>query len=384
MPQANDSASRTADKLLFTPGPITTSPTVKQAMLRDVGSRDTEFIEAVRDIRRRLVALGQAGEDEYTCILMQGSGTCGLESVLASTIPPGGKILVAVNGAYGRRVVTMTQMLGIALEVLEFAEDQPVDPAAVADKLADDPAITHVCVAHCETTTGIMNPLKAIGEVVAAADKVFFVDAMSCFGAVETNLAGCHVDYLVSSANKCIEGVPGFSFIIAKLDTLKKTAGWARSLTMDLLAQYEGLEKNGQFRFTPPTSSLLAFHQALLELEAEGGAAGRGKRYRENFRVLIEGMTEMHFRPYLKPEHMGYIITTFHYPDDANFDFEKFYRRLSDRGFVIYPGKLTQAACFRIGNIGRISPDDVRALLGAIKDTMHEMNVATLTNDSTQ
>jgi len=378
MPQANEPNPAGKDKLLFTPGPLTTSETVKQAMLRDVGSRDTEFIAAVRDIRRRLVAIGEASEDEYTAILMQGSGTCGLESVVASTIPPGGKLLVAVNGAYGKRVVKMTEMLGVAVEALEFPEDCPVDPAAVADKLAADEAITHVCVAHCETTTGIMNPLKAIGDVVAAAGKVFFVDAMSCFGAVATNLADCHVDYLVSSANKCIEGVPGFSFILAKLDTLKSTRGWARSLTMDLLAQYEGLEANGQFRFTPPTSSLMAFHQALLELEAEGGVAGRAKRYRENFRVLMEGMTAMGFRPYLMPEHMGYIITAFHYPDDANFDFEELYSRLSEAGYVIYPGKLTQAACFRIGNIGRIFPDDVRALLGAIQSTIQEMNVTTL------
>ncbi len=375
MSQANDSASRPADKLLFTPGPITTSDTVKQAMLRDVGSRDIEFIEAVRDIRRRLVAVGQVSEDEYTTILQQGSGSCGLESVLASTIPPGGKILVAVNGAYGKRVVTMAEMLKIDVAAIEFAEDVPVCPDSVARTLAADPAITHVCATHCETTTGIMNPLAAIGDVVAAAGKVFFVDAMSCFGAVETNLAECHVDYLVSSANKCIEGVPGFSFIIAKIDTLKQTSGWSRSLTMDLHAQYTGLEANGQFRFTPPTSSLLAFHQALLELEAEGGVAGRGARYKENFDVLMAGMTEMGFRAYLKPELMGYIITTFHYPTDPNFDFEKFYSRLSELGFVIYPGKLTQAACFRIGNIGRISPDDVRALLGAIRDTISEMDI---------
>ena len=384
MPQANDSASRTADKLLFTPGPITTSPTVKQAMLRDVGSRDIEFIATVGDIRRRLLAVGEASEDDYTCILMQGSGTCGLESVVASTIPPDGKLLVAVNGAYGRRVVTMTRMLGIAVEAVEFAEDQPVDPVAVADTLAADGGITHVCVTHCETTTGIMNPLQAIGDVVAEAGKVFFVDAMSCFGAVPTNLADCRVDYLVSSANKCIQGLPGFSFILAKLATLKATRGWARSLTMDLLAQYEGLEANGQFRFTPPTSSLLAFHQALLELEAEGGVPARARRYEENFRVLTEGMTAMGFRPYLKPEHMGHIITTFHYPDDPAFDFEQFYRRLSDRGYVIYPGKLTQAACFRIGNIGHIFADDVRALLAAIRQTVCDMNITTLKTTPSQ
>ena len=366
------------DKVLFTPGPLTTSRTVKQAMLRDLGSRDVEFIDTVRDIRRRLVGLGEVDESTYTCILQQGSGTFGLESVIASTIPQGGKMLVAVNGAYGKRVVKITQMLGIDVDVLEYPENVPIKPADIEAKLAADSAITHVSVTHCETTAGIMNPVQAVGEIVAKHGKVYFVDAMSCFGSVPTNLTDCHIDYLVSSANKCVEGLPGFSFILARIDTLKTTAGWSRSLTMDLFAQWEGLEKNGQFRFTPPTASLLAFHQALLELEAEGGVAARGARYQENFRVLMDGMKGMGFRAYLCDEDMGHIITTFHYPRDEAFDFEQFYSRLSDQGYVIYPGKLTEAACFRIGNIGRVFPEDVRALLAAIERTLKEMNVTTI------
>ena len=370
--------SGSADKRLFTPGPLTTSRTVKQAMLRDLGSRDVEFIAAVRDIRRRLVALGGVSESDYTCVLQQGSGTFGLESVVASTIPADGKMLASVNGAYGHRVVKMARILGIDVEVLEYPENTPINAADIDAKLAEDPAITHVEVTHCETTAGIMNPIKEIGEVVAKHGKVYFVDAMSSFGAIPVNLADCHIDYLVSSANKDIEGVPGFSFILAKLDTLKSTEGCSRSLTMDLFAQYQGLETNGQFRFTPPTHSLLAYHQALLELEAEGGVEARGRRYQENFRTLLAGMREMGFRPYLAEEHMGCIITTYHYPRDENFDFEQFYRRLSDQGYVIYPGKLTQAPCFRLGNIGRLFPQDMRDLLSAIERTLKDMNVTTI------
>jgi len=366
------------DKRLFTPGPLTTSRTVKQAMLRDLGSRDVEFIAAVRDIRCRLVALGGVSESDYTCVLQQGSGTFGLESVVAATIPPDGKMLVAVNGAYGHRVVKMARVLGIDVEVLEYPENMPISAADIDAKLAEDAAITHVEVTHCETTTGIMNPIKDVGAVVAKHKKVYFVDAMSSFGAIPTNLAECHIDYLVSSANKDIEGVPGFSFILAKLDTLKATEGWSRSLTMDLFAQYQGLEANGQFRFTPPTHSLLAYHQALLELEAEGGVEARGRRYQENFRTLLAGMVEMGFRPYLAEEHMGCIITTYHYPRDANYDFEKFYRSLSEAGYVIYPGKLTQEKCFRLGNIGRLFPQDMRDLLSAIERTLKDMNVTTI------
>ena len=372
MPNAIASAN---DKLLFTPGPLTTSSTVKQAMLRDLGSRDFAFIELVRDIRRRLVDLGEVGEDAYTAIPMQGSGTFGLEAVLSSTIPPDGKLLTVVNGAYGRRIVQMAQVLKIPTVVLEVAENQPPRPADVDNMLAGDSAITHVCVAHCETTTGIINPVMAIGEVVHCHKRRYFVDAMSSFGAVPLDLGAAHVDYLVSSANKCIEGVPGFAFVIARLDALTQTAGYARSLSLDLLAQYKGLEANGQFRFTPPTHSLLAFHQALLELTTEGGVVGRGERYRTNYETLVAGMRALGFAEYLAPEDQGYIITSFRYPNHANFRFEDFYERLNARNFVIYPGKVSDADCFRIGNIGRIFPADVQNLLAAIRSVLGEMDI---------
>ncbi len=368
------SAMTTAqDKLLFTPGPLTTSRAVKQAMLRDLGSRDYEFIALVRDIRRRLVALGEVTEEEYTAIPMQGSGTFGLEAVLASTIPPNGKLLVIVNGAYGWRVVQMAQVLRIATVVYELSEDQQPDPAQIDARLALDSAITHVCVAHCETTTGIFNPITAIGEVVQRYGRTYFVDAMSSFGAVPLNLAEAGIDYLVSSANKCIEGVPGFAFVLARKAALLATAGYARSLSFDLLAQYQGFEQNGQFRFTPPTHALLAFHQALLELAAEGGVAGRAARYRANYEIVLRGMGELGFSPYLPLTDQGYIITSFRYPTHPAFDFDGFYRRLNERGFAIYPGKVSNADCFRIGHIGRLFVADMQNLVAAIRDVKAEM-----------
>ncbi len=365
--------STAQDKLLFTPGPLTTSRGVKQAMLRDLGSRDYEFIALVRDIRRRLVALGEVTEEAYTAIPMQGSGTFGLEAVLASTVPPDGKLLVIVNGAYGRRVVQMAQLLRIETVVYELPEDQKPDPAQVDARLAADPAITHVCVAHCETTTGIFNPVAAIGAVVRRHRRVYFVDAMSSFGAVPLNLAAAEIDYLVSSANKCIEGVPGFAFVLARKAALLATAGYARSLNFDLLAQYQGLEGSGQFRFTPPTHALLAFHQALLELAAEGGVAGRAARYRSNYETVLAGMRSLGFVEYLAPADQGYIITSFRYPTDPAFDFDEFYRRLNDRGYAIYPGKVSNADCFRIGHIGRLFAADMQNLVAAVRDVKDEM-----------
>ncbi len=364
------------DKVLFTPGPLTTSRTVKQAMLRDLGSRDFEFIGIVRAIRSKLVALAGATPGEYEAIPMQGSGTFSVEAVLTSTVPPDGKVLVVINGAYGHRMMALCKTASIACAALEFPEDTAPDPARVAEALAEDPAITHIAVVHCETTTGILNPIGAIGAVVKKAGKVYFVDAMSSFGAVPVDVGGCHIDYLVSSSNKCIEGVPGFGFVIAKHDTLMATQGYARSMSLDLYAQWKGLASNGQFRFTPPTHALLAFHQALLELEDEGGVEGRAARYRANYTALVRGMRAMGFKEYLPEDLQGPVITSFRYPEHPNFEFEEFYRRLNEKDYVIYPGKVSNADCFRIGTIGRILEADVLALLAAVRETLVEMNIS--------
>jgi 2-aminoethylphosphonate-pyruvate transaminase len=365
------------DKALFTPGPLTTSRTVKEAMLRDLGSRDETFISTVRDIRRRLLEVAGVSADDFTAVPMQGSGTFGLESVVASAIPPDGKLLVAVNGAYGRRVATMGRMLGIPTDTVDFAEDEPVDPDAVARALEADPAVSHVSVCHCETTSGILNPVGAVGAAVRKAGRAFFVDAMSTFGAIPVDLEGWHIDYMVSSANKCVEGVPGFSFVLARKERLLATRGWARSLSLDLLAQHEGLEKSGQFRFTPPTHGMLAFRRALLELEAEGGVAGRGARYCRNQEILLAGMRAMGFREYLHPGLQSCIITSFRWPTDSRFDFETFYTRLSEAGCVIYPGKVGDADCFRVGTVGRLFPEDYQTLLASIARVKDEMGFTT-------
>jgi 2-aminoethylphosphonate-pyruvate transaminase len=363
---------------LFTPGPLTTSRTVKEAMLVDIGSRDDDFIAIVRDIRRQLLALGGVVSQAqgYEAVLMQGSGTFGVEAVLSSAIPAQGKVLILVNGAYGERMVQIASRHRIATEVLRWPENQIVEPAAVQAKLAQLPDITHVAIVHCETTTGILNPVVEVGKLVHSAGKTFFVDAMSSFGAIPLSLAEAEIDFLVSSANKCIEGVPGFSFVLVRKEQLEACKGQARTVSLDLLEQWRGLEANGQFRFTPPTHTILAFMQALRELEAECGVAGRAKRYQANHTALVSGMTALGFKRYLSPEHQSWIISAFHYPNDPAFQFEEFYRRLAERGMVIYPGKLGQVACFRIGNIGRLTAADIQELLEAIEAVLRSMKVA--------
>ena len=363
------------DKALFTPGPLTTSRTVKQAMLRDLGSRDQEFIALVADVRRRLVRLADADPDLYTAVLMQGSGTFAIEAVIGSVIPPHGRLLVLVNGAYGERMVQIARRLSIDVVEVRSVENAPVDVNALAATLAQDNAITHVAVVHCETTTGVMNPIDAVGTVTARFGRSLIVDAMSSFGAYPVDLAGWGVDYLISSANKCIEGVPGFAFVLARIAALQATRGYARSISLDLLAQYEGLERDGQFRFTPPVHAILAFHQALVELEAEGGVAGRGARYRRNYETTLRGMMALGFQPYVPEAYRSYIITSFYYPAHPNFDFQRFYHLLSERGCVIYPGKLSHADCFRIGHIGRLEVADVENLLCAVRAALNEMEI---------
>jgi len=295
--------------------------------------------------------------------------------VLTCAAPPDGKWLVVSNGAYGERMFKIIQVHRFPHTVLRYAEDSTPSPADVDQRLRQDPAITGVAIVHCETTTGILNPIEEIGRAVREHRKTYFIDSMSAFGGVEFDLPACQADFLVSSSNKCIEGVPGFSFCICRRDALLQTKGWSRTLSLDLFDQWQTLETTGQFRFTPPIQALLAFQQALDELALEGGVAGRAARYRSNYHTLVTGMRALGFVEYLKPELQGPIITSFRYPADRHFDFETFYGKLSERGYIIYPGKVSKAPCFRIGNIGRLFATDIQDLLGAIGQTLAEMGV---------
>lgn len=362
--------------LLFTPGPLTTSATVKEAMLKDMGSRDYAFMNAVREIRSGLLTLANVSKEKgYECVIMQGSGTFGVESVISSVIGEKEKLLVLANGAYGERIAKMAKIHRLNHEVVRFDEDTIVTPESVEKYLAANSDITHVACIHSETTTGLFNPIGAIGEVCKKYGKVFIVDAMSSFGGVVMDMSAMNIDFLISSSNKCIEGVPGFAFALCKKSELEKAKGQARSLSLDIYDQWAGLEANGQFRFTPPTLSIMAFQQAMKELEIEGGVAAREKRYKANKSILDEGMHRMDFKQYLAPEIQGHIITSFLYPDTPKFRFNEFYSKLNDRGFVIYPGKLSKADAFRIGNIGQIFPEDVKALLEAIAIVMKEFEI---------
>ena len=380
VPQATPNAPRpslspTNDPWLLTPGPLTTAPEVKQAMLHDLGSRDTDFIALNKRVRERLLRVAEA-EEHCTTIPLQGSGTFVVEAMLTTFLPPDGRLLILINGAYGWRMAKICQVSGLSYTTMEWPEDTPVDPDAVARKLEEEPHVTHVAVVHCETTSGILNPIERVAEVVARRGRRLLIDSMSAFGALPLSAKEISFDAVVASSNKCLEGVPGMGFCIADTEALKDCQGNASSLSLDLFEQWKAMEGNGQWRFTPPTHVLLAFDRALDLFEAEGGQPGRGGRYRENCRILVEGMRRLGFRTLLPDELQAPIIVTFHKPADDRFDFEEFYDALRERGFVIYPGKLTVADSFRIGCIGQVGAREMEQALSAIETTLQDMQVS--------
>ena len=356
--------------LLLTPGPLTTSRTVKQVMLNDFCTWDDDYNNIVEDIRRRLTDLA-SDTDEYTCALMQGSGTFAVEATLGTVVPRDGCVAVVNNGAYGARLVEICHRLNIECINLSQPEDRPADLARIEQTLADNPNVTHVIVVHCETTTGLLNPVHEIGDLANRFGQCYIIDAMSSFGGIPMTMEQLHADYLISSANKCIQGVPGFGFVIAKRDSLEKCDGQARSLSLDLYSQWREMEdKRGKWRYTSPTHTVRAFAQALDELSEEGGIEKRYQRYAENQKLLIEGLERVGFHSLVDRQFQSPIITSFLYPPDERFRFEDLYHQLKSRRFVIYPGKVSHAPTFRVGTIGHVFPDDIRQLVRAFSEVV--------------
>lgn len=354
------------EKKLFTPGPLSTSAAVKEAMLRDMGSRDEKFVTVIEAVREKLLRASGLPASEYSAIPLQGSGSMGVEAAIGTAVPRGGRLLVLENGAYGKRIAHMASILNMEHTVRSFPENAQVDPDTVKTALQSC-SYTHVAVIHSETTSGIINPVEAIGGVVAEFGCSFIVDAMSSFGGVSVDYAASGADWIISSSNKCFESVPGLCFAIASKKALATTRGNARSLCLDFCAQYEGFEQNGQFRFTPPVQIMLALDAALDIFFAEGGVPAREARYKANSALLRSGMAAMGFKEYLPPALHGWIISSFLYPEHPAFSFEALYRFLSNEGYLIYPGKISSADAFRIGVIGSLTAADFEGLLKAIQ-----------------
>lgn len=367
---------KTEQPYLLTPGPINTTLSVKQAMLQDWGSWDGDFRAMTARLCQQLVALID-GEDSHVCVPMQGSGTFAVEATLATLVPKDGKLLILMNGAYGQRMGKIMDYLGRDYVALDKGDYEPPRGEEVEAILVADPAITHVALVHCETSSGILNPVEEIAEAVARQGRRLIIDSMSAFGAVAISAKTVQFDALISSANKCFEGVPGFGFSLVRQSALCASKGNAHSLSLDLLDQWQYLAKTGQWRYTPPTHVVAAFLQALKEHAAEGGIFGRHARYQRNQQRLVAGMRRMGFETLLSDEWLSPIIITFFSPGHPNFDFQAFYDRMKARGFIIYPGKLTEADSFRLGCIGQLHDVQIDAVLAAVAAVLDELQIPT-------
>ena len=362
------------DPILLTPGPLTTSLATKAAMLRDWGSWDSNFNAVTANVRRRLTAIVNA-EATHVCVPMQGSGTFSVEAAVNTLVGRTGHVLVLINGAYGKRLARLTEMLGRRLTAFETADDVPPTATDVARLLDADASITHVALIHCETSTGILNPLPEIAAAVAKRGRSLIVDAMSSFGAIAIDAQAINFDALVSASGKCIEGPPGMGFVFVRRGVLETCAGNSSSLSLDLHDQWTYMERTTQWRYTPPTHVVVALDAALAQFEAQGGQPARLARYTANYDVLLAGMMELGFRPFLDARNQAPIIVTFHAPADPKYAFKPFYERVREKGFILYPGKLTEVETFRVGCIGAIGPDEMRHAVNAIGDTLRELDI---------
>lgn len=363
------------ERILLTPGPLTTTLRTKLAMLRDWGSWDADFNAVTARVRKSLLRIVH-GEESHVVVPLQGSGTFSVEAAVATVVPRDGHVLVLDNGAYCKRAAKLTQMMDRQCTVLPFEESQPVDPQVLDAKLAADSSVTHVILVHCETGAGVLNPLAEVAEVCARRKRGLIVDAMSSFGALPIDAREIRFDALVAASGKCLEGVPGMGFVFLRKAILEGCAGNSQSLAMDLHDQYVYMEKTGQWRFTPPTHVMVALAEAIAQFEEEGGQPARLARYTENYRTLIDGMSRLGFLPFLDPQVQAPIIVTFHAPGDARYEFKAFYAFAREHGFILYPGKLTQVETFRVGCIGAIGRNEMEQAVHAVELALQDLGIA--------
>jgi 2-aminoethylphosphonate-pyruvate transaminase len=368
------------DPILLTPGPLTTSTQTKSAMLSDWGSWDDAFNALTASVCRDLVAIVDA-QREHVCVPLQGSGTFAVEAALGTLVPRGAKVLVPDNGAYCKRIVRILGYLGREAVCLSHGEQEPADPRRIEAALAADPAITHVAQVHCETGTGILNPLPQIATIVANHGRALVIDAMSSYGAIPIDARTLRFEALIAASGKCLEGVPGMGFVIVRQSALERAGGNSYSLAMDLLDQWQYMQKTGQWRFTPPTHVVAALRAAIDQYQAQGGLTARRARYTENCAALVSGMRALGFRTFLPDALQAPIIVTFHAPPDPAYNFSQFYRRVRERGFILYPGKLTAVDTFRVGCIGAIGADTLKQAVAAVADALREMGVRQIASE---
>ncbi|MEM0908709.1 MAG: 2-aminoethylphosphonate--pyruvate transaminase [Pseudomonadota bacterium] len=360
---------------LLTPGPLTTAHEVKEAMLADKSPNAPDMVELVAGIRRYIVELANGGDD-YVCVPVQGSASYGIEAAFHTLVDKdNAHVLVVENGFYGLRLRELIEAIRIKATRLELAIVPPVSGDDIEARLDADPSITHVALCHCDTGTGILNPLADVAAVCARRGVKLMVDAVATFGGFEIDARALQLEAVMISPNKCFEGVPGIAFVLCRRDSLMESKGRSPSCVLDLYEQWALMEEKGWFRYTSPTQVLMALGKAVERHKQEGGIAPRNARYRNNWRRLVEGLRQRGYATLMPDEHASPIIATFHDPDDPNYDFPTFYAAMERRGFIIFPGRLTSAHTFRIGTMGDLTESDISLIINAVVDSMEEIGV---------
>ncbi len=365
--------------ILLNPGPGTTTYSVKMAQLvPDICHREKEFCLLLDGIRKDLVKIASKSQEDHTAVLFAGSGTAAVESVIISAIPDNKKLLVINNGAYGDRIAKIARTFGINLEEQKYSWNQGPDLERVRRAVSES-GIEYIAAVHHETTSGLLNPIRKLGEIAKANGCKFIVDAMSSFAGIAFKMEENNIDYLISSANKCLQGMPGISFVIAKKDEIEKLKdGKKKCFYLDLHAQYESLEKQQQMRFTPPVQTAYALRKAIDEFFEEG-AERRQERYFKSWQTLTSGLHEIGFKLLIEDERMqSRILTSVVEPKNQEYDFDRLHDRLYEKGFTIYPGKIGNMNTFRIANMGAIDYRDIENFLSALKDSLKCMGIEKL------
>lgn len=360
------------ERVLLTPGPLSISLKTREAMLKDWGSWDSDFNQITARVRERILGIVN-GHGSHECVPLQGSGTFSVEAAIGTLVPTGGHVLIPNNGAYCVRMTRICRILNRVVTQLDYAEDAAINAADIDEALRRDPSITHVALVYCETSAGILNPLDDIAKVVERHGKRLIVDAMSAFGALPIDAQKIRFDAVIAASGKCLEGPPGMGFVVLRKEALLECEGRSHSLALDLYDQWVYMQKTTQWRYTPPTHVVAALDAAIEQYLAAGGREARLKTYQQNCHQLITGMKRLGMKPFLPSEIQAPIIVTFHAPQSPNYQFKSFYEAVKAKGYILYPGKLTQLETFRVGCMGQLGADGMLGAINAIEEVVKSL-----------
>ena len=361
--------------ILLNPGPATTTNTVKQALVvPDICPREEEFGALTQSVLKKIVKVVN-GQSTHSTVIFAGSGTAGVEAALSSVVPENGKILILNNGAYGKRAETIIQAYGISHRTIQIEWGNFPEISQIENIIKEETKLTHFFFVHHETTTGMLNPLADMLELCVKHELISIVDAMSSYAGLPIDLQRHQIDYLISSSNKCIQGMAGVSFVIANKERLKATSKVSpRNLYLNLWNNHSYIEQTGQFQFTPPVQIVYALNQALDEFFKES-QSGRTARYVKSYETLLKGIEETGLKMLLPKSQHSKLLTAIVEPKSTEYNFKEMHDHFYENNVTIYPGKGAKKDTFRIANIGAIDYRDMKFFNELMLEYFHKKKI---------